>query len=114
MVLCRVAWAAPVLPSVVWLAAKSVAAVAAVVLVVVVVMLLGIVVLVVVGVAAILCLCRARPHRLRRMGNQVDAGKVSRAVVVLCRGLCRCCHGLGLAVERSHVCQTLVDSLCRR
>ena len=103
----------PVQLSVVLLVAKSVAAVAAVVLVVVVVMLLGIVVLVVVGVAAILCLCRARPHRLRRMGNQVDAGKVSRAVVVLCRGLCRCCHGLGLAVERSHVCQTLVDSLCR-
>ena len=99
--------------SVVWLAAKSVVAVVAAVRVVVVVMLLCTVVLVVVGVAATLYLCRVRPHRLLRMGSQVDAGRVSRAFVVLCRGLCRCCLGLGLVVERSHACQTLVDSLCR-
>ena len=99
--------------SVVLLVAKSVAAVDAVMLAVVVVMLLGIVVLLVVLVAATFCLCRVRLHRLLRVGSQVDAGRVSRVRTVLCRGLCRCCHGLGLAVERSHVCQTLVGSLCR-
>ena len=100
--------------SVVWLAAKSVVAVVAAVRVVVVVMLLCTVVLVVVGVAATLYLCRVRPHRLLRMGSQVDAGKVSRTLVELGLGLCRCCPGLGLVVGRSCVCQTRVDSSCRR
>ena len=100
--------------SVVWLAAKSVVAVVAAVRVVVVVMLLGTVALLVVAVAATLYLCRVRPHRLLRMGSQVDAGKVSRTFVELGRGLCRCCPGLGLVVGRSCVCRTRVDSLCRR
>ena len=99
--------------SVVLLVAKSVAAVVAVVLVVVVVMLLGIVALLVVLVAATFYLCRVRLHRLLRVESQVDAGRVSRVHTVLCLGLYRCFLGLGLVVERSHVCQTLVDSLCR-
>ena len=102
-----------VLLSVVLLVAKSVAAVVAVVLVVVVVMLLGIVALLVVLVAATFYLCRVRLHRLLRVGSQVDAGRVSRVHAVLCLGLCRCCLGLGLEVGRSHVCRTLVGSLCR-
>ena len=114
VVLCLAVCAEAVLLLVVWLAAMSVVAVVAAVRVVVVVMLLCTVVLVVVGVAATLYLCRVRPHRLLRMGSQVDAGKVSRTFVELVRGLCRCCPGLCLVVGRSCVCRTRVDSLCRR
>ena len=89
--------------SVVLLVAKSVAAVVAAVLAVVVVMLLGIVVLLVVLVAATFYLCRVRLHRLLRVGSQVDAGRVSRVHVVLCRGLCRCCLGLCPVVGQSLV-----------
>ena len=96
------------------LVAMSVAAVVVVKSAVVLVMLHGTLVLLVVIVAATFYLCRVHIHRLLRMGNQVDAGKVSRTFVVLGRGLFRCCPGLGLAVERSRVCQTLVDSSCRR
>ena len=111
--LCHAVQAVFVLLSVVFLVAKSVAAVDAVMLAVVVVMLLGIVALLVVLVAATFYLCRVRLHRLLRVGSQVDAGRVSRVHTVLCRGLCRCCLCLALVEERSHACQTLVDSLCR-
>ena len=91
----------------------SVVAVVAEVLAVVVVRLHGIAARLAVHVVATFYLCRVRLPRLLRVGSQVDAGRVSREQTVLCRGLCRCCLGLGLVVERSHVCQTLVDSLCR-
>ena len=103
VVLYRAVQAVFVLLSVVCLVAKSVAAVVAVMLAVVVVMLLGIVALLVVLVVATFYLCRVRLHRLLRVESQVDAGRVIRVLVVLCRGLCRCCLGLGLVAGRSLV-----------
>ena len=93
-----------VLLLVVALVAMSVAADAVVKSVVVLVMLLGRLVLLVVIVAAMFCLCHVHLHRLRRMGSQVVAGRVSRVRVLFCLGPCRCCLGLCLAVGRSLVC----------
>ena len=103
-----------VLRVVVALVATSVVAGAVVVSVGVLVRPCGMLVGLVERVAAKPFLCHVPHLRLRRVESRVVVGMVSRVGMVLCRGLCRCCLGLGLVVERSHVCQTLVDSLCRR
>ena len=99
----RFVQAVVVLLVVVALVAKSVVTGAVLVSVGVWVMLLGKVVLLVVCVAAKSFLCHVRLRRLRRVGSQVVAGKVSRVHKVLCLGLCRCCLGLCPVVGRSLV-----------
>ena len=103
MALCRFVQAVVVLLVVVVLVATSVAAGAVVESVDVLVMLHGRVVLLVAHVAARSFLCHVRRLRLRRVGSQVVAGKVSRVRMVLCHGLCRCYLGLCPAVGRSLV-----------
>ena len=100
----RFVQAVVVLLVVVVLVATSVAADAVVESVDVLVMRHGRVVLLVVHVVAKSFLCHVRLHRLRRVGSQVVAGKVSRVRMVLCLGLCRCCLGRGPAVGHSLVC----------
>ena len=62
------------------------------------------VLLVVVAVAEIaVFLCHVHPHRLLRVGSLVVVEMVSRACMVICRGLCRCCLCPVLVVGRSRV-----------
>ena len=83
--------------------AMSVTAVSVVVPVGVLVMFLGRPAALVGLAAAKPFLCHVPHLRLRRVGSRVVAGMVNRVRLVVCRGLCRCCHGLCPVVGQSLV-----------